>query len=478
MTTLRPPLSWAQPGSICGVIRSHPGPDPIRLVLTVAALALLGCGDDGATLPATADVDFVHVAGDVGSSGSAWLPVPVEPDDIAATGPDDSADSYTGDTGSDASDVSDAHGTPTADTHDAGPPFDPELCQSTAGLELYEQRIEPLISGDQPKTCNQCHLSGIDLGLYARGEPCRTMACLVESGEVDLASPTLSKLLGRILMADPASGLITQEIIDAEYEGVLEWIAWSASCHEHVCGEVEDPCATDGPGPAEPGDTTTPLGACDHDGLVATFEERVFRWRSRCAHCHELCGGAFPCWMITDFDEELPETVTEAAALTMFNLIGIDALDVEDPLASRMITKPLALSAGGTEHGGGNKFDDVYDQAYQDFAIWVAGYSACFHGEQPDVPVARVLQPKHKKKHTAGVPITFEGTGADPEDGAIAAESLVWTSEALEEPFGTGPGPFEASLPVGDQVVTLTATDADGNSAQWHVIARVKDATE
>src|SRR5688500_7197940 len=50
---------------------------------------------------------------------------------------------------------------------------------------LYQQRIEPLLETDQPKTCNQCHLSGVDLSVFVRDSMCETRACLLANGLVD-----------------------------------------------------------------------------------------------------------------------------------------------------------------------------------------------------------------------------------------------------------------------------------------------------
>jgi hypothetical protein len=57
----------------------------------------------------------------------------------------------------------------------------------------------------------------------------------------------------------------------------------------------------------------------------------------------------------------------------------------------------------------------------------------------------------------------FVGLAADPQDGALTGASLVWTSSELGAPFGTGEM-FDAVLPAGTHVITLTATDSDSNT--------------
>jgi chitinase len=51
----------------------------------------------------------------------------------------------------------------------------------------------------------------------------------------------------------------------------------------------------------------------------------------------------------------------------------------------------------------------------------------------------------------------------DPQDGALSGAALVWTSSELSSPIGTGLS-FNASLPAGTHVITLTATDSDSNT--------------
>jgi chitinase len=60
------------------------------------------------------------------------------------------------------------------------------------------------------------------------------------------------------------------------------------------------------------------------------------------------------------------------------------------------------------------------------------------------------------------VPIPFLGEATDPEDGALSGASMVWT-DSIEGEIGQGEQFDAALLTLGDHVITLTATDADGN---------------
>ncbi|MFY0536814.1 hypothetical protein [Nannocystis pusilla] len=64
--------------------------------------------------------------------------------------------------------------------------------------DLFEKRIAPLLATDRPKTCNTCHLSGVDMEMFVQDTPCQTMACLESKGLVDLSAPEASVVLGWI----------------------------------------------------------------------------------------------------------------------------------------------------------------------------------------------------------------------------------------------------------------------------------------
>jgi chitinase len=79
-------------------------------------------------------------------------------------------------------------------------------------------------------------------------------------------------------------------------------------------------------------------------------------------------------------------------------------------------------------------------------------------------PVATINHPGDgEPPRDANDLIPFIGEASDPQDGALTGAALVWTSSELSAPFGTGTS-FEAMLPAGTHVITLTATDSDSNT--------------
>ena len=83
-------------------------------------------------------------------------------------------------------------------------------------------------------------------------------------------------------------------------------------------------------------------------------------------------------------------------------------------------------------------------------------------------PTATITSPSDGSTYTQGDTISFSGTGADAEDGALTGSSLVWTS-SIDGPIGTG-GSFQRSdLPAGTHTITLTATDSEGATDTYSV---------
>jgi hypothetical protein len=77
-------------------------------------------------------------------------------------------------------------------------------------------------------------------------------------------------------------------------------------------------------------------------------------------------------------------------------------------------------------------------------------------------PTAQINHPEDAEERVVGVPIPFIGEATDPEDGALSGASMIWT-DSIEGEIGQGEQFDAALLTLGDHVITLTATDADGN---------------
>lgn len=255
-----------------------------------------------------------------------------------------------------------------------------ELSCRLKPTETFHDRIEPLLKDDRPTSCNQCHLSGVDLTAFARDTPCQTWACLVDQQLVDVQNPEDSRILGWILRASPQSELITGDVIQAEHDGFLEWIQANAACPTACAGVT---CGEPGAGPTCSAGTSEPepelptgedeRGCTDLDIEQAFFEE-VYAWRGRCFPCHfdtELKADPLaPRWL------SAVGNCSTGSAVSLKRALGLGLIDTANPTQSLLLQKPLDIYGGGVAHGGGAKFT-AGDVAYQSFSHFIQYYAAC-----------------------------------------------------------------------------------------------------
>ncbi len=76
-------------------------------------------------------------------------------------------------------------------------------------------------------------------------------------------------------------------------------------------------------------------------------------------------------------------------------------------------------------------------------------------------PVATILTPVTSSSFNVGTPIGFNGTGQDPEEGALDGVALEWSAN-LKGPIGTGASFIVSDLSIGTHTIRLAVTDADG----------------
>ncbi len=265
---------------------------------------------------------------------------------------------------------------------DRDEPVSEALCQLKP-TQTFHDRIEPLLSEPRVTTCNQCHLSGVDLSAFARETPCKTWACLLEQGMVDVASPEDSKILSWIDRAAPDSKLITSEVIAAERDAFREWIEANAAC-PGACAGVS--CGSPGDGPTcetpdhdpDPPPTMAelapPADGCSDLQLEQAFYDDVYAWRGRCFPCHYDTE--------TKADKDAPRWLSvvgncqTGSAASLKRVIGLGLISGPEPSKTLLLQKPLDEAGGGVKHGGGGKFT-LQDPAYQSFLRFVTRYQAC-----------------------------------------------------------------------------------------------------
>jgi hypothetical protein len=246
-------------------------------------------------------------------------------------------------------------------------------------VQTFHDRIEPLLSEGRVTTCNQCHLSGVDLSVFARATPCETWACLLDQGLVDTISPADSKILGWIERASPDSDLITPQVIAAEHDAFQDWIEANAACPD-TCADVACGDPSDGPtcsvseedAPIAPADGDDGATGCADRDLEQAFYDQVYAWRGRCFPCHfdteTKADKTAPRWL------SAVGNCQTGSAVSLKRVIGLGLLDMDDPSSSLLLQKPLDLP--GARHGGGAKFT-IEDPAYVSFLSFITHYRDC-----------------------------------------------------------------------------------------------------
>lgn len=249
-------------------------------------------------------------------------------------------------------------------------------CSDEQALTLFERKIAPLFSDDHPSTCSQCHLPGVDLQAFARPSSCETYACLEQQGLVNAESPDDSLVLSWIGRAEPDSELITEGVIQQEYDAFEQWLTYVSDCNaceDATCGDAAKLCEVD-PEPLRGIDpTTVDPGGCEPPALEALFRDAVYVYRGRCAPCHinDHEDTTTPMWIEAQFD------CAESLTRTFNNVQQNGYLNLDDPAQSLLLLKPLPESLGGVMHGGGDKFDDKDDPAYVSFKYFIERMAAC-----------------------------------------------------------------------------------------------------
>ena len=89
-------------------------------------------------------------------------------------------------------------------------------------------------------------------------------------------------------------------------------------------------------------------------------------------------------------------------------------------------------------------------------------------------PVASISAPAGNVTFLTSDSITFTGSAFDAQDGQLSGDALVWTSN-IDGQIGIG-GSFSASLSAGNQIISLLATDSQGDIGTATVTITVNEA--
>jgi hypothetical protein len=219
------------------------------------------------------------------------------------------------------------------------------------------------------------------LSLFVRDDMCETRACLVGLGLVDLKNPDQSAVLGWIARAHPDSSLITEAVIDEEYDAFKAFVEQMAACGPEACPGVRCPATNGGDDCGSSGDESSvpflvPEGtSCDLPTMEEQFRDTVYVWRDRCSPCHfssDTSGGPpAPHWI------NVENSCNAGSLETFHNVVTGGLIDASDPSQSLLLLKPLDARSSGISHGGGAKFSGMDDVSYVSFSSFIEYWAAC-----------------------------------------------------------------------------------------------------
>lgn len=250
---------------------------------------------------------------------------------------------------------------------------------SGSPAEIFEERILPIFNSDDPSSCTECHLSGVDLKNYLLPSAEKTFANLRDLGLVDLEAPGKSRILEFIGMAPdsdeyegPVARRIDPAVRKAELDAFSAWIKAAAA----------DPRYRDAPAlsKADLAAPAVPPEVIRHgrtDRLLASYRENIWSLRFRCAGCHMPGGEKFEKHADEHGFEKMAWLRARGPAESMQVLMSGNLLDVDDPARSELLLKPL--DEAEEEHGGGIKMR-VGDTDYLAILNWIQDYANVVNG--------------------------------------------------------------------------------------------------
>ncbi len=250
----------------------------------------------------------------------------------------------------------------------------PSYADDTASsVSVFEQRILPIFKSDQPSSCVQCHLAGVDLKNYIRPSSEETFRSLRDQGLVNLDKPEKSKILTLINMKDadnPGANLLHAKSREVEATAFAEWI--KLCCRDPKLRNSPKLSPQELAKPARPNEV---IRFTRTDRLLESFEQNIWGQRHRCMGCH--AEGSDQNRKLVEKNGEQVSWMKKSAAETMTYLIRSKHLiDNGNPEKSLLLLKPLKE----VEHGGGKKFLKG-DLGYKGYRTWIEDYSKVVRDE-------------------------------------------------------------------------------------------------
>lgn len=246
-----------------------------------------------------------------------------------------------------------------------------------AALDLFRQRIAPILQAKNPSSCSECHLSGVDLKQYIGKNQEETFASLRAAGLIDLRKPDSSKLLALIARKPDRPGVEMEKARREEYEAFRAWISAAAKDPKLTAANTTD--ARLGPGVSD-----EVIRHARKDRLLASFLDNVWSEVGRCAACHSPDRNQE---QVKKNGERISWIKLGDPQATLDHLMQAGIVDLDSPEESLLLLKPT----NQVKHGGGVKLV-VGDRTYKQFRAFIEDYAASAQGKYKkakDLPAER-----------------------------------------------------------------------------------------
>jgi cytochrome c553 len=235
-----------------------------------------------------------------------------------------------------------------------------------SALDLFRQRITPIMQAKNPSSCSECHLSGVDLKDYIGKTQEETFASLRDAGLVDVKKPAESKLLAFIARKPEKTSLVSDKVRQQEYEAFKAWIVAAAKDPKLAAAKTGD--AKLGPSVDE-----EVIRHARKDQVLASFLDNVWSEVGRCAACHSPDRNQK---QVKEHGAKVSWIKLRDPQGTLDNLLATGIIDADSPEQSLLLTKPT----NQVKHGGGVKLV-VGDRTYKQFRAFIEDYAASSAGK-------------------------------------------------------------------------------------------------
>lgn len=244
-------------------------------------------------------------------------------------------------------------------------PQSPSASEEKSSLQVFEQRILPILQADKPSSCAECHLSGVDLKDYIRADQGQMFAALVEKQLIDVENPEQSKLLTFIARSPDKPSLMSDAARKQELEAFRQWIKVA----------VKDPglLAAKSSEPIGPQVSDELIRHARADRVLASFVDNVWAEVGRCAACHSPDRNQE---QVSKHGERVSWIQLRNPEATMRYMLDEGLIDTDNPEKSLILLKPTMQ----IDHGGGQKMV-VGDRTYKQFRKFVDDYKATLVGK-------------------------------------------------------------------------------------------------